>query len=67
MFKLVLKKCMNTKALEPLLHLAPPEILKYVIGQFSQVLEKAYHLGQYTTFSDSAGFSVTFFCSSESG
>ncbi|XP_014283991.1 sperm-associated antigen 6-like isoform X2 [Halyomorpha halys] len=38
MFKLVLKKCMNTKALEPLLHLAPPEILKYVIGQFSQIL-----------------------------
>ncbi|KAK2562080.1 Sperm-associated antigen 6 [Acropora cervicornis] len=33
-----IKKCVHLPALEPLLADAPPEILKYVVGQFSKVL-----------------------------
>ncbi|XP_025055487.1 sperm-associated antigen 6 isoform X2 [Alligator sinensis] len=36
--KNILQKCTYLPALEPLLHDAPPNILKYVIGQFSKVL-----------------------------
>ncbi|XP_046617131.1 sperm-associated antigen 6-like isoform X1 [Neodiprion virginianus] len=36
--KQVLQKCMHIEALEPLLCDAPPEILKYIIGQFSKIL-----------------------------
>lgn len=34
----ILQKCVHLPALEPLLADAPPEILKYVVGQFSKVL-----------------------------
>ncbi|KAJ8679410.1 hypothetical protein QAD02_015197 [Eretmocerus hayati] len=36
--KQVLQKCMHIEALEPLLHDAPPNILKYILGQFSKIL-----------------------------
>ncbi|XP_014215949.1 sperm-associated antigen 6-like [Copidosoma floridanum] len=36
--KQVLQKCMYIEALEPLLHDAPPNILKYILGQFSKIL-----------------------------
>lgn len=36
--KELLQKCIHLPALEPLLHDAPPNILKHVIGQFSKVL-----------------------------
>lgn len=36
--KELLRKCIHLPALEPLLHDAPPNILKHVIGQFSKVL-----------------------------
>ncbi|XP_051466640.1 sperm-associated antigen 6 isoform X1 [Apus apus] len=36
--KNILKKCMYLPALEPLLHDAPPNIMKHIIGQFSKVL-----------------------------
>ncbi|XP_076627734.1 sperm-associated antigen 6 [Colletes latitarsis] len=36
--KQVLQRCMYIEALEPLLHDSPPNILKYVLGQFSKVL-----------------------------
>ncbi|CAG5118356.1 unnamed protein product [Candidula unifasciata] len=36
--KNILQKCVHLPALEPLLHDAPPNILKYVVGQFSKVL-----------------------------
>ncbi|XP_012251743.2 sperm-associated antigen 6-like [Athalia rosae] len=36
--KQVLQKCMHIEALEPLLYNAPPNILKYVVGQFSKIL-----------------------------
>ena len=36
-FKQVLQKCTYVEALEPLLHKAPPGVLKYVLGQFSKV------------------------------
>lgn len=35
--KLCLQNCLITSALEPLLYVAPPEILKYVLGQYSKV------------------------------
>ncbi|XP_062520377.1 sperm-associated antigen 6-like isoform X2 [Corticium candelabrum] len=34
----ILQKCVHLPALEPLLHDAPPNILKHVVGQFSKVL-----------------------------
>ncbi|XP_024946711.1 sperm-associated antigen 6 isoform X2 [Cephus cinctus] len=36
--KQVLQKCIHVEALEPLLHDAPPDILKYVVGQYSKIL-----------------------------
>ncbi|KAM7176535.1 sperm-associated antigen 6 isoform 3-T3 [Macrochelys suwanniensis] len=36
--KNILQKCTYLPALEPLLHDAPPNILKHVVGQFSKVL-----------------------------
>ncbi|XP_017884668.1 sperm-associated antigen 6-like isoform X2 [Ceratina calcarata] len=36
--KQVLQRCMHIEALEPLLHDSPPNILKYVLGQFSKIL-----------------------------
>jgi 3-methyladenine DNA glycosylase AlkD len=36
--KNVLQRCVQLEALEPLLHEAPPNILKYVIAQFSKIL-----------------------------
>ncbi|XP_067213594.1 sperm-associated antigen 6-like [Linepithema humile] len=36
--KQVLQKCVYIEALEPLLHDVPPNILKYVLGQFSKIL-----------------------------
>jgi hypothetical protein len=36
--KNVLQKCVHLPALEPLLHEAPPNILKHVVAQFSKVL-----------------------------
>ncbi|XP_054008035.1 sperm-associated antigen 6-like isoform X2 [Hylaeus anthracinus] len=36
--KQILQRCMYIEALEPLLHDSPPNILKYVLGQFSKVL-----------------------------
>ena len=36
--KNILSHCTHLPALEPLLHLAPPNILKHVVGQFSKVL-----------------------------
>ncbi|XP_044000963.1 sperm-associated antigen 6-like [Aphidius gifuensis] len=36
--KNVLQKCIYFEALEQLLHTAPPEILKYVLKQYSQIL-----------------------------
>ena len=36
--KNILQKCVYLPALEPLLHDAPPNILKHVVGQFSKVL-----------------------------
>ena len=36
--KLVLQKCVHLPALEPLLHDAPANVLKHVVGQFSKVL-----------------------------
>ena len=35
--KNVLQKCVHLSALEPLLHDAPANILKHVVGQFSKV------------------------------
>ncbi|XP_017767186.1 PREDICTED: sperm-associated antigen 6-like [Eufriesea mexicana] len=36
--KQILQKCTYIEALEPLLHDSPPNILKYVLGQFSKIL-----------------------------
>ncbi|XP_029041791.1 sperm-associated antigen 6-like [Osmia bicornis bicornis] len=36
--KQVLQRCMYVEALEPLLHDSPPNILKYILGQFSKIL-----------------------------
>eukprot|EP01136_Pigoraptor_vietnamica_P023522 Opistho-1_new@75687 len=36
--KCIIEKCVDLQALEPLLHDAPPNILKYVIAQFAKVL-----------------------------
>jgi len=36
--KMTLTKCMHIPALEPLLYVAPHEILKYVLGQYSKIL-----------------------------
>ncbi|CAK9796670.1 Sperm-associated antigen 6 [Anthophora plagiata] len=36
--KHVLQRCMYIEALEPLLHDSPPNILKYILGQFSKIL-----------------------------
>ncbi|XP_043599003.1 sperm-associated antigen 6-like isoform X3 [Bombus pyrosoma] len=36
--KQILQKCMYIEALESLLHDSPPNILKYVLGQFSKIL-----------------------------
>lgn len=36
--KNVLQRCIHLPALEPLLHSAPPNILKHVVSQFSKVL-----------------------------
>ncbi|XP_031833082.1 sperm-associated antigen 6 isoform X3 [Nomia melanderi] len=36
--KQVLQRCMCLEALEPLIHDAPPNILKYVLGQYSKIL-----------------------------
>lgn len=38
--KMSLQCCLDLAALEPLLYSAPPEILKYILGQFSKVLPK---------------------------
>ena len=35
--KNILQKCVHLPALEPLLHDAPPNILKHVVAQFSKV------------------------------
>ena len=42
--KNVLQKCVHLSALEPLLAIAPPEILKHVVGQFSKVKSTQYYL-----------------------
>ena len=34
----ILQKCVHVPALQPLLFDAPPNILKYVVGQFAKVL-----------------------------
>ncbi|EZA50312.1 Sperm-associated antigen, partial [Ooceraea biroi] len=36
--KQILQKCTYMEALEPLLHNVPPNILRYVLGQFSKIL-----------------------------
>ncbi len=36
--KNILQKCIHLPALEPLLHDAPPNILKHVVAQFAKVL-----------------------------
>lgn len=36
--KNILSRCVHLPALEPLLHDAPPNVLKHVVGQFSKVL-----------------------------
>lgn len=36
--KQLLQKCLVVPALEPLIHKAPPEILKYILGQYSKIL-----------------------------
>ena len=36
--KHILTRCVHLPALEPLLHEAPPNILKHVVHQFSKVL-----------------------------
>ncbi|KAJ8314139.1 hypothetical protein KUTeg_008700 [Tegillarca granosa] len=36
--KNILQKCVHLSSLEPLLHDAPPNVLKHVVGQFSKVL-----------------------------
>jgi len=36
--KNILQKCTHLPALEPLLHDAPPNIMKHVVGQFAKVL-----------------------------
>lgn len=36
--KNVLQRCIHLPALEPLLHNAPPNILKHVVSQFSKIL-----------------------------
>lgn len=36
--KNVLQKCVNLESLEPMLHESPPNILKYIIAQFSKIL-----------------------------
>lgn len=36
--KNILQKCVHLPALEPLLHEAPPNVLKHVVGQYSKVL-----------------------------
>ncbi|XP_011643538.1 sperm-associated antigen 6-like [Pogonomyrmex barbatus] len=36
--KQILQKCMHVEALESLLHNVPPNILKYILGQFSKIL-----------------------------
>ena len=36
--KNILQKCVHLPALEPLLHDAPPNILKHVVAQFSKVI-----------------------------
>merc|ERR1712065_91486 len=36
--KTVITKCVHLPALDPLLHVAPPDILKYIVGQFAKVL-----------------------------
>lgn len=36
--RFTLQKCTDLSALEPLLHTAPVEILKYILGQFSKIL-----------------------------
>ena len=41
--KNILQKCIHLPALEPLLHDAPPNILKHVVGQFSKVLPHDPH------------------------
>lgn len=38
--KMSLQCCLEIPALEPLLYNAPPEILKYILGQFSKILPK---------------------------
>lgn len=42
--KNILQKCVHLPALEPLLHDAPPNILKHVVGQFSKVPNKSYYI-----------------------
>ena len=42
--KNILTKCVYLPALEPLLHDAPPSILRHVVGQFSKV--HIYHISQ---------------------
>lgn len=41
--KVVIEKCTHLPALEPLLHTAPPKILKYVVHQFAKVLPTSAH------------------------
>lgn len=38
--KMTLQYCLHLPALEPLLYTAPPEIMKYILGQFCKVLPK---------------------------
>uniref|UniRef100_A0A8C5MUT7 Sperm-associated antigen 6 n=1 Tax=Leptobrachium leishanense TaxID=445787 RepID=A0A8C5MUT7_9ANUR len=45
--KLILEKCTHLPALEPLLHEAPPNILKHVVGQFSKRITPV----QFSSFS----------------
>ena len=46
--KNILQKCVHLPALEPLLHEAPPNVLKHVVGQYSKVC--ACVLGYHKNF-----------------
>ena len=45
--KNILTKCVYLPALEPLLHDAPPSILRHVVGQFSKVRTYVYIHNMY--------------------
>lgn len=44
--KSILSRCTHLPVLEPLLHDAPPNILKHIVGQFSKVIDVASRLAQ---------------------